>query len=249
MNGIRWLAADWPAPPGVRAIVTTRAGGFSQGPLEGLNLATHVDDDPARVAANRAALGEALGLPAPPLWLTQVHGSAVATHPGPGWAPAHPPEADAAVTRARGAVLAILTADCLPVAFASQDGAVLGLAHAGWRGLAGGVLEATLKAMAVAPGEVLAWLGPAIEPAAFEVGAEVREAFVADDPGAADCFAANARGRFQADLEALARRRLARLGVTAVHGGGLPTYADSERWYSHRREPRSGRMATLLWRA
>ena len=248
MTAIGWLEADWPAPAGVRAGVTTRSGGISRGPLAGLNLATHVGDDPERVAANRTALGEALGLPAPPFWLTQVHGSDVAVHPGPGGVSAPPPPADAAVTRERAAVLAILTADCLPVAFASRDGAVLGVAHAGWRGLAGGVLEATLATMAVAPEEVLAWLGPAIEPAAFEVGTEVREAFLAADPGAAPCFAANARGRFQADLAALARRRLARLGVHTVYGGGLGTFGDADRWYSHRREPRSGRMATLLWR-
>lgn len=248
MTVVGWLAADWPAPARVRAVVTTRAGGFSAGPLAGLNLAAHVGDEPAAVSANRAKLVDALGLPAAPLWLTQVHGCAVATHPGPGHLPGSAPEADAAVTRASGAVLAVLTADCLPVALTSRDGAVLGLAHAGWRGLAGGVLEATLAVMAVASQDVLAWLGPAIEPAAFEVGAEVREVFVGEDPGAAACFAANARGRYQADLEALARRRLARLGVHAVHGGGLPTYGDPSRWYSHRRDPRSGRMATLLWR-
>jgi polyphenol oxidase len=223
---------------------TTRAGGVSRGSLASLNLAAHVADDPAAVAANRARLRADLGLPAEPLWLRQVHGAEVAVHDGTRLEP----EADAAVCFAPGRVLAVLTADCLPVALASRDGGRLGLAHAGWRGLVAGVLERTVAALGVPGGELVAWLGPAIGPAAFEVGAEVRAAFVAIDPAAAAAFAANERGHWQADLYALARLRLARLGVTAVAGGGECTFRDAVRFYSHRRDPRGGRMATLLWR-
>jgi hypothetical protein len=243
--GVGWLAADFEAPPGIAAGTSTRAGGVSRGPFASLNLAAHVGDDPAAVATNRARLGEALALPGEPLWLRQVHGTGVAVHDGT----RREPEADAAVTFDRGRVLAVLTADCLPVVLASRDGARLGLAHAGWRGLAAGVLERCVAALGV-PGEALvAWLGPAIGVDAFEVGAEVRGAFVDHDPAAAVAFRPNARGRFQADLEALARGRLARLGVTRIAGGGLCTFRDAARFYSHRRDPRGGRMATLLWRA
>jgi YfiH family protein len=242
MEGV--LAADWSAPPGVRACVTTRSGGVSTGSRGSFNLAAHVGDDPACVAENRRRLREGLGLPAEPLWLRQVHGTGVAIHDGT--LPAEPPEADAAVTFAPGRVLAVLTADCLPVVLASVDGTRLAVAHAGWRGLAGGVLEATVLALADTGTRLVAWLGPAIGPAAFEVGPEVREAFVDADPACAPAFAANARGRWQADLYALARRRLQRLGVLVVSGGGDCTYSDP-RWYSFRRDRDCGRMATLAW--
>lgn len=240
-------AADWPAPRTVRALTTLRAGGVSTGACASFNLAAHVGDDPAAVECNRARLRSALGLPDEPLWLAQVHGREVVAHPGIGRLPLAPPVADASVTREPGAVLAVLTADCLPVVLASRDGAAVGVAHAGWRGLAGGVLQATVAALACPPGDLVAWLGPAIEPAAFEVGDEVREAFCEQDPGAGACFAANDRGRWQADLAGLARRVLARAGVGAVHGRSPGTYGDARCWYSHRRDPRSGRMATLAW--
>lgn len=242
MAELAFIRPDWPAPPTVRAVATTRAGGSSSGAWAGLNLGDHVDDDPAAVAANRACLEAALDLPAPPRWLRQVHGIAV-TIPGR----REPAESDAAVTREAGRVLAILTADCLPVLFAHRDGRVIGAAHAGWRGLAAGVLEATLAAMDCRPADVMAWLGPAIGPAAFEVGDEVRTAFLDADPGAGAAFVANARGRWQADLAALARRRLGAAGVTAVYGGELCTLADPSRFYSHRRDGRTGRMASLIW--
>jgi polyphenol oxidase len=232
MSAVGWLAADWPAPPGVCA-----------GPFASLNLAAHVGDDAAAVATNRARLTAALALPAEPLWLRQVHGTAVVVHDG-----SHTgPEADAAVTFERGRVLAVLTADCLAVVIASSDGGRLGIAHAGWRGLAAGVLEATVQALGAPRGDLLAWFGPAIGPAAFEVGAEVRAAFMAGDPQAADAFRANARGRWQADLYRLAHARLARLGVRSVSGGGACTFSDAARFYSFRRSAMTGRSATLAW--
>jgi polyphenol oxidase len=244
MAGYR--TADWPAPPGVHAIVTTRDGGASAGPKSSFNLAAHVGDDPTAVAENRRRLRAALDLPGEPLWLRQVHGTAVAVHDGTA---AREPEADAAVTFEQGRVLAVLTADCLPVVLASRDGRRLGVAHAGWRGLAGGVLEATAAALGVPGDALVAWLGPAIGAAAFEVGDEVRAAFVEADPATSTAFAANARGRWQADLYALARRRLGRLGVTEIAGGGECTYAQPDTWYSFRRDRDCGRMATVAWLA
>jgi polyphenol oxidase len=238
------LRPEWLLPPGVRAAFTLRGGGLSEVPFDSLNLALHVGDDPAAVVANRGRLAAALGLPAEPAWLEQVHGTAVADlDAGPPVGPA-----DAAVTRRAGQVLAIMVADCLPVLLASEDGQVLGAAHAGWRGLAAGVLEATLAAMAVPAGHLRAWLGPAIGPRHFEVGDEVRAAFLARDPGAGAGFRSNDRGRWLCDLHLLARRRLASAGVTAVAASGLCTYAAADRCYSFRRDGRTGRMAALLWR-
>ncbi len=237
-----WQTADWPAPAGVHAGHTVRAGGTSVGPFASLNLGAHVGDEAVAVAANRARLCAELRLAAEPLWLKQVHGREVAAHDGN----AREPVADAAVTFAPGRVLAVLTADCLPVVIAGRDGGRVGIAHAGWRGLAAGVIEATVAALRAPGEELLAWLGPAIGPAAFEVGGEVRDALLAADPGATAAFAANARGRWQADLYRLAGRRLERLGV-AVNGGGACTFADADRYFSFRREARTGRMATLAW--
>ena len=238
-----WLPGDLARAPGVVGGVTTRAGGISGGGWHSLNLAGHVGDGLEAVTTNRRRLVRALALPAEPLWLNQVHGISVAVHDGT----LVTPEADAAVTFEQGRVLAVLTADCLPVIFAGRDGRRVGVAHAGWRGLAAGVLERTVLALGVPAEQLVAWLGPAIGPAAFEVGGEVREAFIATDAGAGAAFATNARGRWQADLGLLARRRLARLGLSDVSGGGLCTFADAERFYSFRRDPRCGRMATLAW--
>jgi len=240
-----WLEAGWPAPPGVRAGTSTRAGGASRGAFASFNFAQHVGDEAGAVDANRARLREQLRLPAEPLWLRQVHGTQVAVHGATG----PEPVADAAVAFGPGRVLAVLTADCLPVVFASRDGSRIGIAHAGWRGLAAGVLEATVAALGVAAGELLAWLGPGIGAADFEVGAEVRAAFVDADPGAAGAFAPNARGRWQADLGALARRRLLAAGVGELSALEASTYADAARFYSYRRTPTTGRMATLVWTA
>jgi polyphenol oxidase len=243
------LSVDWRLPPGVHAAFTTRQGGVSAPPWDSFNLATHVGDVPAHVNANRANLEAMLSLPAQPVWLNQVHGIAVADlHTANA-----PVTADAAVASEPGRVCAVMVADCLPVLFASRDGAHIGAAHAGWRGLVTGVLERTVAAMDVAGHELTAWLGPAISARHFEVGEEVRDAFVAADPAAASEFVANSRGRWQADLAGLARRRLAAVGVTDVNGGEWCTFADRERFFSHRRDGhlhggRCGRMAALIWR-
>ncbi len=242
MAGLELLVPGWTVPGRVRAAMTTRAGGVSVGPRASFNLATHVGDDPAAVEENRRRLCDALGLPAEPAWLDQVHGTAVAVLPGAGQA-----RADAAVTFARGQVCAVLVADCLPVFLASRAGDRVGIAHAGWRGLAAGVVEATLAALECDPREIVAWLGPSIGPRAFEVGDEVRDAFLAGDEGAAAEFQPGRAGRWLADLPALARRRLAAAGVAAVSGGDLCTHADPARFYSFRRDGATGRMAALAW--
>jgi YfiH family protein len=237
------LEPRWAAPPGVRAAFSLRSGGASTAPWDTLNLGVHVGDDPAAVAENRRRLVHALRLPAEPVWLEQVHGSDVlAVDDGALPAPGTRPRADAVVTRSRGVVLAIQVADCLPVLFASEDGGVLGAAHAGWRGLAGGVLEATLEAMGTPAERVVAWFGPCIGPAHFEVGDEVRAAFLTEQPSAASAFARNPRGRWQCDLPQLARQRLAACGLTRISGGEWCTAADPVRFFSHRREQRTGRM-------
>jgi len=242
---VDWITPDWPAPPNVRAAATLRTGGASEGAFSSLNLGWHVGDDPAAVAENRRLLRAALKLPAEPAWLSQVHGIAVvdaASVEG-----ATPPTADASVARGAGAACVVMTADCLPVLFCDRDGTRVGAAHAGWRGLAGGVLGETIKALGVQPAQLMTWLGPAIEQDAFEVGDEVHEAFLEAAADNATAFRANARGRWQADLYQLARNELARLGVTAVYGGGFECFADSKRFFSYRRENRTGRMATLVW--
>jgi YfiH family protein len=185
-----FIVPDWPAPPGVRALQSTRTGGVSRGPYESLNLGDHVGDDPADVAANRARL--AAFLPGEPLWLKQVHGVAVADAlaDGPG------AEADAAIARQGGRVCVVMTADCLPLLLCDRAGTVVAAVHAGWRGLAAGVVEAAVAAMGRPGSELLAWLGPAIGPEAFEVGEEVRAAFLARDPGAAEAFVARGGGKW-----------------------------------------------------
>lgn len=235
------LVPDWPAPAGVRACVTTRAGGVSQAPFDTLNLGEHVGDDPAAVAENRRRLQALLGCR--PAWLTQVHGVAVVEAD-----PVQVAEADASWTATPGVACTAMTADCLPVLFCDRAGTRVAAAHAGWRGLAAGVLEATVAALGCPAGEVLVWLGPAIGPQAFEVGAEVREAFVAQHGEAAAAFVPSVNaGRCMADLYRLARIRLAAIGVTAVYGGGLCTFGDAERFYSYRRASRTGRLASLIW--
>ena len=241
-----FLTPDWPAIPGVQALTTMRRGGASTGPLASFNFGTAVGDAPEALAENRRRLATAAGLPAEPRWLRQVHGTAVADldlllPPG---------TADAAVARLPGVVCALLTADCLPVLLARRDGSAVAAAHAGWRGLAAGVLEATLDALGSAGEELYAWLGPAIGPAHFEVGGEVRAAFLVVDAGADIAFVENARGRWQCDLYALARRRLQIAGVTDIFGGEHCTFAEPDRFYSHRRDAgKTGRMATLIWRS
>lgn len=240
---LRVLVPDWPAPPGVRACTTTRQGGLSEGSYHALNLAAHVGDDPRRVAANRRLLRSALDLPREPRWLTQVHGCRVveAGDTGP------PPDADASVARGPGPVCAVLTADCLPVLLCDRSGTRAAAAHAGWRGLSAGVLEATVAALGGSPEGLIAWMGPAIGPRAYEVGAEVRRAFLAADPAAEVAFVPSPGGRWLADVYALARQRLAGVGVHAVYGGGLCCYEDPTHYYSYRRDRVTGRMASLVW--
>lgn len=216
---------------------------MSRGPYASLNLADHVGDDPVRVARNRALLCERLALPGEPLWLRQVHGCEVAR----GGVDQNGCEADAAVALVPGVVCAVLTADCLPLLLCDRAGTRAAAVHAGWRGLAAGVIEAAVARMQAAPADLLAWLGPAIGPDAFEVGAEVRTAFLARDPAAGAAFRPSPGGRWLADLYLLARHRLAAAGVGRISGGGLCTYTDARRFYSYRREGVTGRMASLIW--
>jgi len=293
---MEWIEAEWPAPPWVRALTTTRLGGVSGGVYAGLNLGDHVGDDPDRVAINRERLRRMLNLPAEPYWLRQVHGCEVSAVPSA--ILTQPCEADAAIAWGPDQVCAVLTADCLPVLLTDRSGTRVAAVHAGWRGLAAGVIEAAVARLGVRPTALLAWLGPAIGPGAFKVGAEVREVFLAQDQAMAVAFSpclptpckewepdigqaedlvtaqegvlgprkipeqrqGNARGvaihhpavgfepgKWQTDLYHLARLRLARLGVSAVWGGGFCTYQDSRRFYSYRRDGVTGRMASLIW--
>lgn len=237
------IIPDWPAPANVRSLITTRSGGVSAAPYASLNLGDHVGDNPQHVKHNRAVLST--HLPAEPRWLKQVHGIAVADACMTG------AEADASVAFQAGEVCAVLTADCLPVLLCDQSGTVVGAAHAGWRGLLNGVIESTVAAMQVPSSSLLAYLGPAIGPQAFEVGDEVRAAFVAADPEAASAFSPSDRQaetrKWLADIYRLARLRLEKLGVAGVYGGGLCTYADAELFFSYRRDGVTGRMASLIW--
>lgn len=239
------IVPDWPAPDGVRAVSTTRRGGVSQPPWASLNLGSHVDDDPECVARNRQHLAATLGLESASVgWLAQVHGTGLVELPADGV-----PEADAATTVRAGQVCAILTADCLPVLFCDQAGTQVAAAHAGWRGLCNGVLEHVVSRFHSPAGDILAWLGPAIGPRAFEVGPEVRDAFLAEDPHASEAFSsAGARpGHCMANIYLLARRRLEQAGVSRIYGGDLCTVSDPDRFFSYRRDGRTGRLATLVW--
>lgn len=252
-----WLMAGWPAPPGVHAFTTTRHGaGGSQPPFDTFNLGNRSaadGDDPRQVQRNRDELQRLAGLPSAPHWLRQVHGTGVLRFDAPPSAAGieAEPVADAAVTAVPGVVLAILTADCLPVVFAARDGREVAAAHVGWRGLAEGMLEATLAAMQAPAADVIAWLGPAAGPACYEIGSEVHDAFVSGSAEAETAFTATRPGHWRVDLYALARQRLQAAGMALadIHGGGLCTIADPARWFSHRRDRRSGRIATLVWRA
>lgn len=238
----QWIIPDWPAPAQVRALVTTRAGGVSSGPYAGLNLGARTDDDPAAVSANRARLQQCL--PQPPHWLAQVHGTTVVDAD----ALTETPQADASIARRPGTVCAILIADCLPVLLADRAGSCVGAAHAGWRGLAGGVIANTVARMPAVPADLIAWIGPGIGPTAFEVGDDVLHAFCNDAPERQAAFTPLHPGKWLCDLPALARAALRRAGVTQVYGGDLCTWSDAERFYSHRRDQVTGRMAALIWK-
>ena len=242
---LEFITPDWPTPPGVRAAFTLRTGGVSVAPYDSLNLGVGLGDSQQAVDENRRRVGRALGMASEPVWLHQVHGTEVVDLDKVGGV--RLPTADAAVSTLSGRVCAIRVADCMPVLFAARDGSAVGAAHAGWRGMAGGVLEATVRALRITPSSLLAWMGPAIGPARFEVGDDVRTAFMMSDAGAADAFVRNKRGRWQCDLYALARRKLTAIGVQEIYGGGCCTYTDAARFFSYRRDGECGRMAALIW--
>lgn len=235
------ILPDWPAPANVKSLQTTRAGGASAAPYDSLNLGSHVGDVPLTVARNRMSLNTLL--PSEPVWLEQVHGKAVASADAAGCVVT----ADACIARQRGAVCVVMTADCLPILLCDRAGTVVAAVHAGWKGLAAGVIEATVQAMRVEGAHLMAWFGPAISQAAFEVGAEVRELFVAADSASASAFVASGAEKFHADLYALARLRLHKLGITQISGGEHCTHRERERFFSYRRDGVTGRMGTLIW--
>lgn len=245
MTSVAWIRADWPASAAIVAGTTCRTGGVSKNSYASLNLAAHVGDDESCVEANRRRFARQCNLPGDPPWLTQVHGTTVVRADEPGDSSG----ADAVITTSADRVCAVLTADCLPVLFASDDGREIAAAHAGWRGLCDGVLEATVGAFEALPSQLMAWFGPAISRRAFEVGDEVRDRFLAEDAGASACFEKNARGRWQADLYGLAALRLRNAGVSKLYGGGRCTFEEPEAFFSHRRDGQCGRMATFVFRS
>ena len=247
MNSVdpTWIVPDWPAPPGVRALTTTRLGGESQPPYSSLNLGMGTGDDRATVARNRTRLLSALGLDEEPCWLDQAHGrNAVRTMHYE-----RAPRADASVGGAGSPPCVVLTADCLPVVLCDAGGTRIGIAHAGWRGLARGVIASCVARMARPSRDLLAWLGPAIGPASYEVGPEVRDACLAAAPGSEFAFEPSPRGtgRWLADLYGIATHQLVSLGIESVYGGGFCTFGDERRFFSHRRDGITGRLATLAW--
>lgn len=246
-----WLIPNWNAPKNIKAIMTSRQGGFSQAPFDSMNLGGHVDDDLATVIKNRASLKQRLQLPSEPLWLTQVHGVTIAnadTDTDADQQYSANVEADACVAYKIGSVCAVMTADCLPVLFCNQQGTAIAAAHAGWRGLHAGILEHSAKSLNCPPEEVMAWFGVAISAAHFEVGSEVREAFISVQAEAHCAFVPSInKGKWLADIYLLARLRLEAIGVKNISGGEYCSYADSQRFYSYRREPKTGRMVSLIW--
>lgn len=243
-----WITPDWPAPGNVKSLFTTRNGGISSGLYASLNLGDHVGDDPTIVKQNRALLRRIL--PSEPRWLKQVHGTTPIRVDG--YDCLAPCEGDAAFSRCAGHVCAVLVADCLPVLLCDHAGTVAGVIHAGWRGMVEGVIERTLSEISRADGmdtRIMAWLGPAIGPRHFEVGEEVRQAFIAHDRKSAIAFLPHRThsGKWFADLFLLARQRLAEAGVTEVYGGGECTFSNPERFFSYRRDGNTGRMAGLIW--
>lgn len=243
-EALGWIIPDWPVPTHVNAVCTTRSGGESIAPFNSMNLGDHVGDNGLTVAANRQRVGQVLRLPTEPLWLEQVHGTVVS---GMNAASCYP-IADASIARKPNQVSVIMTADCLPVLFCDRAGTQVASAHAGWRGLCDGVLEKTIEQFDCTAGDILVWLGPAIGPEKFEVGDEVRAAFMAQDINAETAFKAGPQtGKWLADIYELARQRLAHRGIEHIYGGGLCTVSDSERFFSYRRDGQTGRMASLIW--
>ncbi len=244
-RGLGWIAPDWPAPAWIRAGTSTRMGGVSPAPYDSLNLGFHVGDAAKSVVQNRQRLADCGLFPNEPLWLNQVHGVDVVSADGA----QDIPDADASYSHNRSVVCAVMTADCLPVLLCDRQGRVVAAAHAGWRGLVEGVLEATVTAMGIPASQLMAWLGPAIGPQVFEVGDEVRAAFLSHHIEAGKAFKPSAAGRWLADIYQLARIRLNAVGVTSIYGGHWCTYTDKERFFSYRRDGVTGRMASCIWMA
>ncbi|NNM50621.1 MAG: peptidoglycan editing factor PgeF [Pseudomonadales bacterium] len=242
---MEFLNPTWPAPAVIQARVTTRQGGISMGDYASLNLASHVGDHPEAVRENRRRLSESLGLPQPPLWICQVHGVRVVD----AGQPVSSLEADAVYANQPNQICAVLTADCLPLLICDRQGKEVAAIHAGWRGLAAGVIEAALQRFHAQPDDLLVWLGPAIGPKVFEVGEEVRDVFVRHHDAAVACFSPTRPGHYLADLYALARLRLSLLGIAGIYGGDFCTYTEADRFFSYRRNSATGRMATLIWMA
>ena len=239
---IEWIEADWPAPLRVRAGITGRGGGVSLPPFDGFNLAAHVGDDPEAVSQNRQLLGRNLHLPGEPLWLEQTHSNRVIQVPG-----ADTLQADAVVTNRPGIVCAVLTADCVPVLMSDLDGTRIAAVHVGWRGFSKSILDNTLDQLGRNPAQLLAWLGPHISGESYEVGEDVHEACLAYLPEGDGAFTLNPRGRLQCSLDRLISLALQRRGVNRINHAGRCTYTEPEAFYSYRREPRTGRMASLIW--
>ncbi|MBD3671054.1 MAG: peptidoglycan editing factor PgeF [Gammaproteobacteria bacterium] len=238
-----WLMPEWPAPANVHAVTTTRQGGISLSPYDSMNLADHVGDEIRNVNENRRHLRECLKLPAEPFWLSQVHGTQIVdvdqAEAGV--------KADASYSQVAGRPCVVMTADCLPLLLCNANGSQVAAVHAGWKGLAAGIIESAVRQFDSGGGDIMAWLGPAIGPQQFEVGDEVRDIFCRDDKAATEAFTSHGDGKWLADIYQLARLRLARVGVDQVFGGGLCTYTDDQRFYSYRRDKETGRMASLIW--
>ena len=243
MNKPEFIIPDWPAPGNIRATVSTRRGGYSKPPFDGFNLGDHVGDESDAVNKNRRLLNEALSLPGEPAWLEQIHTTNVVNAAKVN----SPVRADASFTAEKNMVCVVMTADCLPVFFCSEDGSEVAVVHAGWRGLAAGVLEATVKKLKSPAKEIMAWMGPAIGPEYFEVGGEVRDAFMKQNPATENAFSKNQNGKWLADIYSLARVRLEQVGVRNISGGDFCTYKNAEQFYSYRRDGKTGRMASLIW--
>ena len=239
LNPNHWLIPDWPAPANICAGTSLRNGGVSLPPYDSLNLGDHVGDDPAAVAKNR----QRLNLPSEPVWLKQTHSTRIvdAAHCTPGQT-----EADSSYTTQANIICSVLTADCLPLLICNKDGTQVAAVHAGWRGLAAGIIEAAVKKFGANNNELLVWLGPAIGPDAYEVGEEVREIFIAHDPAAQSAFTTE-QEKWRMDIYQLARQRLQALGVTTIYGGNRCTFREHDQFYSYRRDGITGRMASVIW--
>ncbi|MBK4716419.1 MULTISPECIES: purine nucleoside phosphorylase YfiH [Tenebrionibacter/Tenebrionicola group] len=240
---INLIVPQWPLPAGVGACSSTRSGGVSVAPWDSMNLGAHCGDNTTHVEENRRRFYEAAGLPSQPVWLEQVHGTTVLSLNDK---PPLSKRADASYTNKRGVVSAVMTADCLPVLFCNIAGTEVAAAHAGWRGLCGGVLENTIACFRDSPENIMAWLGPAIGPGAFEVGSEVREAFIEKEAKSSAAFCPAGK-KYYADIYLLARQRLSNLGVCQIYGGERCTFSEKEEFFSYRRDRITGRMASFIW--